>query len=315
MSLGMIIDGRNILPGENRFIEIDVARLPSGTIIHMPIHVYRSLEPGPCILLSGGLHGDEVNGVEIVRRVIQSNWTTNLLKGTIIALPIINVYGFNQFSRDVPDGKDVNRSFPGNQDGSLASIVANLVTNKILPHIDYGIDFHTGGASRTNYPQIRYAAKDEKAANIASIFNAPYTMHSPLISGSLRATADQLGKPIVVYEGGESLRFDPFAIKEALKGVRRVLLHENMIEDKEPKKKSSILLKNSSWVRAEASGLFVPKKVSGKKVRTGQVIGVIDNPYNHFSQHVLSPKDGYIVGHNNMPLVHRGDALFHIAEE
>jgi uncharacterized protein len=315
MSEAMIIDGRSILPGENRFIEIDVARLPSGTLIHMPIHVFRSNEPGPCILLSGGLHGDEVNGVEIVRRVIQSPWSSQLLRGTIIALPIINVYGFNHFSRDVPDGKDVNRSFPGSSDGSLAAIVANLVTTKILPHIDYGIDFHTGGASRTNYPQIRYASKDQKAEEIAQVFNAPLTMHSGLISGSLRDAADKLGKPIIVYEGGESLRFDPFAIKEAVKGIKRVLLYEKMIEIKAPKSNKSVLLKSSSWVRAEASGLFVPKKISGKKVKAGQVIGVIDNPYNHFSQHVFSPKDGYIVGHNNIPLVHRGDALFHIAEE
>ncbi|MCC5918762.1 MAG: succinylglutamate desuccinylase/aspartoacylase family protein [Cryomorphaceae bacterium] len=311
----MIIDGRSISPGETRFIEIDVARLPSGTLIHMPIHVFRSNNPGPCILLSGGLHGDEVNGVEIVRRIIDSPWINHLLCGTVIALPIINVYGFNQFSRDVPDGKDVNRSFPGSADGSLAAIVADILTTKVLPHIDFGIDFHTGGASRTNFPQIRYAPKDERAMQIATDFHAPFTLHSSLISGSLRATADNLGKSIVVFEGGESLRFDPFAIKEAVKGVRRVLIKRQMIDIKSPKEKGTILLKNSTWVRAEASGLFVPKRISGKKVKSGQVIGKIDNPYNQFTHSVISPKDGYIIGHNNMPLVHRGDALFHIAEE
>ena len=312
---GMIIDGRNIMPGETRFIEIDVARLPSGTLIHMPIHVFRSKNPGPCVLLSGGLHGDEVNGVEIVRRVIDSPWINHLICGTVIALPIINVYGFNQFSRDVPDGKDVNRSFPGSPDGSLASIVADLMTTKVLPHIDFGIDFHTGGASRTNYPQVRYAPKSEISAEVANDFNAPFTMHSGLIAGSLRSTADNLGKAIVVYEGGESMRFDPYAIKEAIKGVKRVLIKRGMIDIKAPKEKKSILLKNSTWVRADVSGLFVPKKISGKKVRKDQIIGKIDNPYNQFTQHVFSPKDGYIIGHNNMPLVHRGDALFHIAEE
>ncbi|MCH8546949.1 MAG: succinylglutamate desuccinylase/aspartoacylase family protein [Cryomorphaceae bacterium] len=311
---GMIIDGRNILPGETRFIEIDVARLPSGTLIHMPIHVFRSKNPGPCVLFSGGLHGDEVNGVEIVRRIIDSSWINNLQCGTIIALPIINVHGFNQFSRDVPDGKDVNRSFPGSADGSLAAIVADLLTTKILPHVDFGIDFHTGGASRTNYPQTRFAPKDERAAEIANDFAAPYTLHSGLISGSLRSTASDLGVPIVVYEGGESLRFDPFAIKEGVKGVKRVLHKQGMIQVKPPKVKKQLLLKKSVWVRADASGLFVPERVSGKKVTEGQIIGKIDNPYNQFSQHVVSPKDGYIIGHNNMPLVHRGDALFHIAE-
>lgn len=310
----MIIDGRNILPGETRFIEIDVARLPSGTLIHMPIHVFRSSNPGPCILFSGGLHGDEINGVEIVRRIIDSSWINTLKCGTIIALPIINVHGFNQFSRDVPDGKDVNRSFPGSEDGSLASIVANLLTNRILPHVDFGIDFHTGGASRTNYPQTRYAPKDERAAQIAQDFAAPFTLHSGLINGSLRSTANDLGVPIVVFEGGESLRFDRSAIKEAVKGVKRVLVKHGMIDIKPPIIKEQKLLKNSTWVRADASGLFVPGRISGKKVKEGQVIGKIVNPYNQFSQSVHSPKTGYIIGHNNMPLVHRGDALFHIAE-
>ncbi len=310
----MIIDGRSILPGQTRFIEIDVARLPSGTLIHMPIHVFRSENPGPCILFSGGLHGDEINGVEIVRRIIDSSWINNLKCGTVIALPIINVYGFNQFSRDVPDGKDVNRSFPGSPDGSLASIVANILTDKILPHVDFGIDFHTGGASRTNYPQTRFAPIDKRAAEIANDFAAPFTLHSGLISGSLRSTANDLDVPIVVFEGGESLRFDRFAIKEAVKGVKRVLIKQRMIDRKSPKPKEQLVLKNSTWVRADASGLFVPSRLSGKKVYEGQTIGKIDNPYNQFSQSVHSPKDGYIIGHNNMPLVHRGDALFHIAE-
>ena len=303
-----------IRKGKERTVEIDldVARLPSGTLITMPVRIFRSEEDGPVILLSGGLHGDEVNGVEIIRQVIESDWIKKLKRGTVIALPIINIYGFIHFSRDVPDGKDVNRSFPGNPDGSLASIVASVITRNILPVIDYGIDFHTGGASRTNYPQVRYDKDDPVSAANAQIFNAPITMLSGLISGSLRAAAKSLNKSILVYEGGEAMRFDPFAISEAIKGIQRILVHEGMIDVPVKKSKKSIFIENSQWVRADISGLFHFKKQSGQSIKKGEVIGSIHSPYNHYKVDIISPIKGHIIGHNNIPLVHRGDALFHI---
>jgi len=307
----MEIDGVEIPKGANRFIEMDVARLPSGTLIQMPIHVFRSKEDGPCILLSGGLHGDEVNGIEAVRRIVESKLLKKLVKGTVIALPIINVYGFIHFSRDVPDGKDVNRSFPGNPDGSLASIVAWQITHHLLPHIDYGIDFHTGGASRTNYPQIRYAKGDVLGQQVAEQFNAPFTLNSGLIAGSLRATAKELGKSVVVFEGGESLRLDEKSIRISIRGIENVLASEGMIQ-KKLRLKKSISMIDSSWVRADASGMFIFKKTAGQKVRQNEILGYIHSPYNTYKVKVKSPSEGYIIGHNNFPLVHKGDALFHI---
>lgn len=308
----LLIDTQPVSPGTHKRIDIEVARLPSGTLIHMPVFVYRSKNPGPVVMLSGGLHGDEVNGVEIIRRVVAGKWIHQLLAGTVIALPIINVYGFIHFSRDVPDGKDVNRSFPGNPDGSLASIVASIISRKILPIIDFGIDFHTGGASRTNYPQIRYDKRDLKGAELAKAFNAPFTLYSSVIDGSLRATAAQMDKTIVVYEGGESMRFDMLAIEEGLKGIRRVLKHFGMIRVGASSAHKSIICANSTWVRAEASGLFTFLKQSGQEVAEGEIIGYIHNPYNLYNIPVLSAVSGYIIGHNNIPLVHKGDALFHI---
>ncbi len=306
------IDGIPIELGENRYLELDVARLPSGTKIQLPVHVFRHRKPGPVVLLSGGLHGDEVNGIEIVRRVLDKKIPQKLICGTIIAMPIINIYGFINFSRDVPDGKDVNRSFPGKEDGSLASIVAYTLTRKILPEIDFGLDFHTGGASRTNFPQIRFEEGDALAQEIADAFAAPFTLNSAVIKGSFRETANDLGKSLVVFEGGETLRIDPFTIEEGVKGVQRTLKHFGMLKDAPAPFKKRHFFAQSTWLRAEVSGLFRHKKESGKKVKRGETIGYISSPINEYSVKVKSPEDGYVIGHQNFPLVHKGDALFHI---
>ncbi len=308
----LVIAEQVIKPGESRYIELNVARLPSGTQITMPVHVHRSKQPGPVVLLSGGLHGDEVNGIEIVRRFLQKGIHDELLKGSIVAMPIINVYGFINFSRDVPDGKDVNRSFPGNEDGSLASIVAHTLTSQILPQIDFGIDFHTGGASRTNFPQIRYEEGDDLAHEIATAFHAPFTLNSAVIRNSFRETAKNMSKTVIVFEGGETLRIDPKTVVEGIKGIKRVLHHFKMLDNSPKQQHKTHYFKESHWVRAEVSGLFRHKKESGKKVKEGQTIGYISSPTNDYSIKVKSPYNGYIIGHNNFPLIHKGDALFHI---
>lgn len=307
------IDKEQIPKGTHATLELNIARLPSGTQIHMPVHVYRSKQNGPTVLLSGGLHGDEVNGIETVRRIIDSKILHKLRIGSVIALPIINIYGFLNFSRDVPDGKDVNRSFPGSENGSLASLVANTLTRKILPAVDFGIDFHTGGASRTNYPQVRFAKDDKKSEDLAWAFGAPFIMHSSLIDGSLRKQAFEMGKSIIVFEGGESLRFDEFSIKEAFEGILRTLYHFGMILKKpKDRKHNSLFFSQTSWVRAETSGLFRSLKKSGQKVKKGEVIGLINNPGNLYEIKVEAHESGFIIGHNNIPVINRGDALFHI---
>jgi len=308
------IDKEKIRKGSNALIELDIARLPSGTAINLPVHIFRSKKEGPIVLLSGGLHGDEVNGIEAVRRMVEAKMFQKLLCGSVIALPIINIYGFLNFSREVPDGKDVNRSFPGNESGSLASYVAYTLTNKILPNITLGIDFHTGGASRTNYPQIRYDPTDAQAAEIAKAFAPPFILHSNVIANSLRAQAAEQGRTILVYEGGESLRFDEFAISEAVRGAERVLHYLGMLKTA-PKPRNSRLFEDSQWLRAEVSGLFSLKKKSGQRVEAGEVLGLISGPSSRYKAPVEAPCSGYIVGHNNIPVVHRGDALFHIGLE
>jgi predicted deacylase len=308
------LNGLSVKPGSHRLIELDIARLPSGTLIQMPVHVFHSRQQGPVVMLSGGLHGDEVNGIETVRRMVESDALRKLRAGTVLALPIINVYGFIHFSRDVPDGKDVNRSFPGNSEGSLASIVAWNITHHLLPLIDFGIDFHTGGASRTNHPQLRFAKGDELGETVARAFRAPFLLQSGLIQGSLRAAAQELGKSVVVFEGGESLRLDEYSIKTGIQGIKNVLSEYGMITPRKARGRSTFC-SESHWVRAEVSGLFISRKFAGQKVKEGQILGVINSPYGEYSLKVKSPYDGHIIGHNNFPLIHRGDALFHIAQE
>ncbi len=324
--VGPIVLGDTVVPpGSTKTVDLQIARLLSGTEIHMPVHVFRSELPGPTVLLSGGLHGDEVNGIEAVRRMMSLGLFNDLPCGNVVAIPIINVYGFLFFSREVPDGKDVNRSFPGSTQGSLASLVAHTLTDKVLPHIDLAVDFHTGGASRTNTPQVRYDPEDPDAIRYAKAFGAPLAMASSLIPGSLRAQGRSMGVPIVVYEGGESMRLEEPAVKEAIRGTKRLLASLGMYAPKPPKVRglkdrhgkhsAPRHLSQTTWVRAEASGLFSFERESGQAIAEGELIGRIRNPYDSYSVKVFAPFDGFIIGHNNMPLVHRGDALFHVGRE
>jgi len=309
------IDQTEISPGDNVMVQLNVGSLPSGTNIDVNVHVYRSMFKGPTVLMLGGVHGDEINGVEIVRRAISSNVFDNLLIGSVIAIPLLNVFGFINFSRDVPDGKDVNRSFPGTTMGSLASRVARILTKQILPHVDFGIDFHTGGASRYNYPQVRYGKTNKKAKELAIAFGAPYLIEKPYILKSLRKVAKDMKIPIIVYEGGESVRLDGFSISIGLQGMLRVLKSEGMIEQATERSTKLINLKKTTWIRAPYSGLFTWTRKSGIFIHKGEPLGMIHDPQGTKSITVLSTRNGYIIGHNNASVVNQGDALFHVAYE
>lgn len=311
MSDNLILNNTTIEQGQNEILRLNVGRLPSDTRIHLNVNVFRSENPGPTMLVLAGVHGDEINGVEIVRRTIASGMFENLNCGTVIAIPVLNIYGFNNFSREVPDGKDVNRSFPGSNTGSLASRVARILTKKILPAVDFGVDFHTGGNSNYNYPQIRYIKGDPESEALAKAFNAPYLIPNKPISKSLRKAAMDVGTRILVYEGGENLRFDGFAIEKGLSGLKKLMFAKGMI-DKAPEPEKSIKLVKSRWLRAARAGLFRWSKCSGHSVKRGEPLGVINDPYGQDEIPIVSKTDGYIFGHNNTPVVSMGDALFHI---
>jgi uncharacterized protein len=307
----MIISDVEVLPGEEKVIKVGIAMLPSHTPIDISITVYRSKLPGPVLLLMGGMHGDEINGVEIVRRMIENGYN-KVKRGTTICIPVLNVYGFIHFSRTLPDGKDVNRSFPGNKNGSLASRMAFYLMKEVIPKIDYGVDFHTGGAERTNYPQTRCVMKDPENQKLANAFYAPFSMNSQFRSNSLRWAAARLDKRILVFEGGESTRFDDFAIGEGINGTLRLMKHLNMINQAPEPTHKQFNVKSSTWIRAKNSGLFQSLVKSGDVVTKGQLVGYLTDPFGEFKKSVKCPVDGHVIGLNNKPLLHQGDALVHV---
>ncbi len=301
-------------PGQNLVTKIPVGQLPRGNPITISTHVYRAKEPGPTILLLGGVHGDEINGMEIVRQAIQGQMLGQLVRGSVIAIPVLNVYGLINFSREVPDGKDVNRSFPGSSKGSLASRVAFALHKHILPLIDMGLDFHTGGRNNYNYPQIRYTIDDEEAAELAEAFGAPVRIAYKPISKSLRKIAqDRHQAPMLVFEGGENQRYDGLSIQYGLAGIRRILCYHKMLNESFAAQKG-LHFNKSSWTRAPRGGLFQWMKSSGSWVKKGEPIGFISDPRaTKESRFIYAKTDSFMIGHNNTPVVSQGDALFHLA--
>ncbi|MCC5913430.1 MAG: succinylglutamate desuccinylase/aspartoacylase family protein [Balneolaceae bacterium] len=306
------IGGNKVGKGEDRLIHLSIARLPTYTNIDLPVRVIRGNRKGPVLLVTGGLHGDEINGIEIVRRMLHKKMLQPEA-GTIIAIPLMNIYGFIQNVRGVPDGKDINRSFPGIKGGSLAMLVAWTMMNEIIPKIDYGIDFHTGGASRTNFPQIRCVLTNEKNVELANAFAPPVILHSGLIEKSFRKAAYKKGKHILVYETGESLRLDEKGIEIGINGTMRVMKHLGMRSDAPVAPHKTETYEKSSWVRARYAGIFKPKVESGDKVEVRQMLGSITDPFGNESFRIVSKHEGRVIGLNNNPVVHKGDAIFHIA--
>jgi len=302
--------------GESKLIKFTIDRLPTGTLIEIPVYVFNGKKLGPTVLLQGGLHGDETNSIEIIRRMLENDYF-KIERGCVIVVPLLSVFGFLHFSRDV-HGKDVNRSFPGTKTGSLASRIAYFHMREIVGNIDFGIDYHTGGNQRSNYPQIRYTEESEVCKELAEIFNAPFYFPSKLINKSFRKEAYKHDIPIIVYEGGEALRFDEVAIKEGIEGTLRILEHFNMISKspiKIAKKGSSIHLNKRRWIRAKIAGLFNSFVHNGDKVVKGQIIGDITDTYGETSVKVKSPISGYIIAINYFPVINRGDAIFHLGDD
>jgi len=306
------IRGEKIGLDESKLIKIPIDRLPTGTLIEIPVYVFNGKEAGPTVLLQGGLHGDEVNSVELIRRMLIDK-SYKIHRGCVIVVPLLNVFGFLNLSRDM-HGKDVNRSFPGSKKGSLASRMAYYLMKELVLNVDFGIDFHTGGEQRCNYPQIRYTPEDYRAKELAKIFNAPFTFASKLIPKSFRNACFKNNIPILVFEGGESLRLNELAIEKGINGTLNILRHFNMISKSVeiPKTDKTIEITKRKWIRANIAGLFSIKIKNGEKVKKGQILGHIMDTYGETKFEVKSPTNGYIIAVNNFPIVNMGDALFHI---
>ena len=306
----IVINGATVEPGQKKLLRIEIARLPTGTLIDIPVHVFNSRKAGPTVLVQAGLHGDEINGVETLRRMLE-NKDFEISRGAVIVVPILNVFGFIHFSRDVPDGKDVNRSFPGSRTGSLASRIAYHYTQEILPQIDFGLDLHTGGGQRHNFPQMRYTEGDETGQRLATLFNAPFSFASNLISGSFRKAAHKMGKPIAVYEAGESMRFDEKSIAVGIKGVKNVLKGMKLVSGRK-ENMQSVPLEYRKWLRAPRAGMFIPEIENGSEMKKGQILGMVTDTFAKKHKKIKAPFDGYVICINHQAVVNQGDALFHV---
>jgi predicted deacylase len=308
-----VILGKEIAPGKGAQLNLDVARLHTRTPILVPVIVERAKVDGPVLLLMAGLHGDEINGIEIIRRVLRKGFNKPQC-GTIICLPVFNIFGFLNVKRELPDGRDLNRSFPGSENGSLASQFAYHFMKEIAPHVDYVIDFHTGAAQRNNFPQIRCLLNDKASIELAKIFNPPFILHSSHIAKTIRESIVKQGKQMLLFEGGKTNSIEEMIVEEGLNGVKRILSHLGMRTFKIDisKDRKPFFLGESKWMRSPNSGMFQAVVANGAEVKKGDVIGMVTDPYGKFEKRVKAIADGFIICLNESPVVYKGDAIFHI---
>ncbi len=301
-----------VRPGRRGSVELPLGRLVTGTPLSLPVLVLHGREPGPTIWINAAIHGDEINGVEIIRRVLE-RLDTKALRGTIIAVPIVNLHGFMTGDRYLPDRRDLNRSFPGSRRGSLAGRIAHLFMEEIVSKCSVGIDLHTGSAHRTNLPQIRADLTDPTTEALAEAFGAPVMLHAAIRDGSLRQAAGDAGAVVLLYEGGEAWRFDETAIRFGVDGTLRVLGALDMIDPVPPAGAPSKRSTGSKWVRANHSGIAQIAVELGQPVAAGQPLGRIHDSFGKRLGQIKSPLDGVVIGMNLDPLLNRGDAVVHVA--
>lgn len=312
--------GKSISRGKGLQINLDIAKLHTRTKIEVPIIIERAKEPGPTILITGGIHGDEINGVEIVRKLI-ANGYNKPEKGMVICIPVVNVFGFLSLRREFPDGRDLNRVFPGSKRGSLASIFAYHLMKEIVPLADYCLDFHTGGGNRFNAAQVRINEGDAESLELAKTFGAPFILQSKQREKSYRESAIKLGKKVLLFEGGKSLDFNKSITMSGINGALNVM-HKLGIRDfsKEIEKGSKkilqpIIIKKSKWLRARYSGMFRTNAILGKLYKKGDKIGSISDPFGFFERDIKAPNKGYVFCINHAPIVNKGDAIIHLSIE
>lgn len=311
----LIIAGQTIEPGARRNIDLPVAMLHTQTPMNMPVQIIRGRKDGPRLFVSAAIHGDELNGVEIIRRLNQEK-AISRLHGTLITIPIVNVFGVIHHSRYLPDRRDLNRSFPGSERGSLAGRLADLFMTEIVANSTHGIDLHTGALHRDNLPHLRVNLEDPETQRLARAFGVPVILNSDLRDGSLREVASERGIPMLLYEAGEALRFDELSIRAGVKGIINVMRELDMLpksRSKAKKRVDPLVARSSVWVRATDSGIFRTYAALGARVGKGEVLGAIASPFGHNNVELLSPSSGIVIGRSKLPLVNEGDALFHIA--
>jgi predicted deacylase len=302
-----------VRPGSMGEVGLPITRLVTGADVSLPVRVVHGREDGPTVWVTAAIHGDEVVGVEVIRRVL-AGLRPKSFRGTLIAVPIVNVHGFMAGDRYLPDRRDLNRSFPGSPRGSLAGQIAHLVMTEVVAKCEVGIDLHTGSDRRTNLPQIRADLDDPKTRALAEAFGAPVLFHAGVRDGSLRSAAQDRAT-VLLFEAGEAWRFDQWAIKAGVFGVRRVLATLGMTEPVDDQHaEPAIVCRQSGWVRARRSGILELETALGESVQVGDRLGGLHDSFGKRLAVVRADRAGIVIGHTTAPLVNNGDALVHIGE-
>lgn len=309
----IVINNVEIAAGTQCTVDIPMASLYTHAPVAMPVHVIHGRHAGPRLMVTAAVHGDELNGIEIIRRLLALP-VLKRLGGTLIAAPIVNVLGVVHKSRYLPDRRDLNRSFPGSEEGSLAARLAHLVCSEVLTHATHGIDLHTAAIHRDNYPQIRADLDDADTKHLARMFGAPVLLNAGTPAGSLRGTAVEHGVKFLVYEAGEALRFDETAIRGGVAGIINVMRELGMLKAaKRQKRTEPAIARSSTWVRASTSGILRALVPLGDHVKKDELLGIIGSPFGENEHELRAPFNGMIIGRTTIPLVHEGEAVFHIA--
>jgi len=308
------IGDERIRPGERQVIDLPVAPMYTHDDLSITVQAVRGKQAGPTLFISAAIHGDEINGVEIIRRLLQHK-SLRSLRGTLLAIPIVNVYGFLNHTRYLPDGRDLNRSFPGSAKGSLTGRVANTFVQEIVSKCSHGIDLHTGARHRSNFPQIRADLDNPETRLMTEAFGVPLAIDAKIRDGSLRQCAADSGVPVILYEAGEALRFEEMYIRAGVKGIINVMRSIGMLRQSRSKKPVAlpIISRDTNWVRASESGILRTLVPLGAKVSKGQTLAVVADPLGVAETAIIAPDDGMVIGRTNLPLVYEGDATFHIA--
>ena len=309
------IGGETIKAGQRCTVDLPIARLYTRTSMAMPVHVIHGKKKGPALFISAAIHGDEINGVEIIRRLLKLKLMKEI-RGTLLAIPVVNVFGFINTSRYLPDRRDLNHFFPGNEKGSLASHLANIFMTEVVGQCQYGIDLHSGSNHRTNLPQIRVTLDCAETKRLAIAFGAPVIINSKLRDNSLRAAVVEKDIPMLLYEAGEALRFDESSIRLGLKGILTVMREIGMLPPGPPRKKKQepVIVTSTTWLRAPKSGILNSVATIGTSVNKGDVVGTIVDPFGEKERVLVkASRNGVVIGNLNLPLVHKGDALLHLA--
>lgn len=315
MRKAIVIGGVSVKAGQRCTVDLDVPDLYTHTGITLPVQVIHGKKAGPVLFLSGALHGDEINGVEIIRRILK-NKLMNAIAGTLLAVPVVNIYGFINKTRYLPDRRDLNRSFPGSETGSLAARMANVFLREIVARCTHGIDLHTAAIHRDNMPHVRALMDDPETKRVARAFSLPVILNTSIVAGSLRESAEKSGVTVIVYEAGEALRFDEDSIQRGTDGILSVMREIGMLprlKKTRTKKLEPLVAQSSTWVRAPESGILRAMKTLGEPVHKNELMGIISDPFGKKEEEVRATANGIIIGRTNIPLVNEGEALFHIA--